>query len=92
MKNPADLGGNTVLHTAVYNGQLEIYQLISKYVKDKNPSRNDGATPFHLAAQNGHLHTCKFLIENGVILEPSTNNGLRTLFAWHALHVVYLLP
>ena len=54
----------TVLHTAAWYGHLDVYKLISKYVKNKNPASGvDGATPLHFAAQQGQLNMCKYLIE-----------------------------
>ena len=62
-KNPRCRYG-TVLHTAAWYGHLDVYKLISKYVKNKNPASGvDGATPLHFAAQQGQLHMCRYLIE-----------------------------
>ena len=62
-RNPGTRNGQTALHIAADNGQLEICKLILSVIEDKNPSnKKEGATPLHLAAAQGHLEVCRLFL------------------------------
>ena len=62
-KNPGTRNGQTALHIAADNGQLEICKLILSVIEDKNPAnKKEGATPLHLAAAQGHLEICRLFL------------------------------
>ena len=47
--NPTDNHGNTPLHYAANNSNLEMCKLIFQNIVDKNPRNNFGITPLDLA-------------------------------------------
>jgi ankyrin repeat protein len=55
-KNPGDKEGNTLLHSAAWNGHISIVDFILPELEamDKNPADKHGYTPLHYAAL-GHL-------------------------------------
>ena len=44
-KNPANIHGDTPLHHAAFNGNLEMCELIIGQIQDKNPTNDWGKTP-----------------------------------------------
>ena len=60
-----DNNGITPLHTAAYNGHLEVYKVIMDLVVDKNPRSmcHSGYTPLHSAAHEGHLDICEVIVK-----------------------------
>ena len=76
----AHLLGETPLHSAASNGDLESCRLLMEKLDNKNPGDNHGWTPLHRASENGHLHVCRFILENisdltPGCLSPRTNFG-----------------
>ena len=63
-KNPKDIIGNTPLHIAAYNGQLEICRFIVQNVEDKNPKNHQGRTPLHNAAYKNQNVICELILQN----------------------------
>ena len=53
-KNPTDLQGNTPIHYAVQNGQLETVSYLLKKCDNENPPNYNGETLLHLAAKRGY--------------------------------------
>ena len=53
-KNPIDLQGNTPIHYAVQNGQLETASYLLKKCDNENPPNYNGETLLHLAAKRGY--------------------------------------
>ena len=51
--------GYTPLHSAVYNGHLDVCQFILDRLQNKNPAVRSGLTPLHLAANRGHEEVFK---------------------------------
>ena len=70
-KNPQDAKGNTPLHFAAENGQIEMVQFIMNNVDNKNPVNNSGETPLHWAARNGQRNICKIILQEFEITENS---------------------
>ena len=65
-KNPADKNGNTPLHLACENGNLDICRLLLNSVKEAsgaaaNPANFDGVTPLQIADQSGDVELTELL-------------------------------
>jgi ankyrin repeat protein len=69
----------TPLHTAVYSGDLQLFEHIYEKSKDKNPQDPDGRTPFHAAAEHGSLEIFKFIMERAEDKNPNMKFGRTTL-------------
>lgn len=63
-KNPRDKDGNTPLHTAARNGDLDITQLIIETIEDKNLTNNHGETPLHKASYDGNIKIVELILKN----------------------------
>ena len=66
--NLFDNKGETVLHKAAKNGNLEVVNLLLTLAKERidlNRQNANGTTPLFIAAQKGHTEVVKLLIENG---------------------------
>ena len=63
-KNSRDKDGNTPLHTAARNGNLDITQLIIETIEDKNPTNNRGETPLHKASFYGNIKIVELILKN----------------------------
>ena len=60
--------GNTPLHSAAYQGDLEMVQVLLNYGVDVNVQNNPGCTPLTFASLNGHHNeprVARLLIEHG---------------------------
>ncbi|KAI9009510.1 ankyrin repeat-containing domain protein, partial [Gaertneriomyces semiglobifer] len=59
--------GNTALHMAAANGELEILKYILPHLTmgDVNSTNSDGSTPLHWAALNGKLDCVQLLLDSG---------------------------
>jgi ankyrin repeat protein len=55
--------GNTFLHYAAYDGNIEVVKLLIKKGAYVNATDYDGYTPLHKAAFKGHIEIVKLLIE-----------------------------
>ena len=51
------------LHIAAQNGNLKIYHLIAKDMKEKNPPDNYGVTALHLAVHGRNYDVCKYILQ-----------------------------
>ena len=70
-KEPRNLRGETALHIAAKNGQLEIVKyLMDQKTIDKEPKNNRGETPSDLAKENGHEDIVEFM-ENSTQIVPT---------------------
>ena len=69
----------TPLHTAVYSGDLQLFEHIYEKSTDKNPQDPDGQTPFHAAAEHGSLEIFKFIMERAEDKNPQNKHGRTTL-------------
>ena len=54
-KNPAAKCGNTPLHAAAKNGNLEVFKLIASLVSNINPKNDKNETPLQIAAKNNQF-------------------------------------
>ena len=73
--------GDTALHHASRNGDLEIVgQLVSRGA-DPNAMSDHGHFPLYCAAGHGHLETTQFLLENGADVRARLNDG-KTVVEW----------
>ena len=63
-KNSRDKNGDTPLHTAARNGNLDITQLIIETIEDKNPKNNNGETPLHTASFDGNIKIVELILKN----------------------------
>ena len=53
----------TPLHIAAQNGNLKIYHLIAKHLKEKNPPDNNGFTALHFAVHGRNFDVCKYILQ-----------------------------
>ena len=63
-KNPADDQGDTPLHYAAINGNLEMCNLIISNTQDKNPANDRGKTPLDHAKSFGYSEISKLIFGN----------------------------
>ena len=66
-KKDAWLRGNCLCHAAL-EGNLKIYQVLSKNLEDQNTSISDN-TPLHFAIRSGNFELCQFIAKNTHNLE-----------------------
>ncbi|WP_265029689.1 ankyrin repeat domain-containing protein [Wolbachia endosymbiont (group A) of Philonthus cognatus] len=79
--------GNTTLHLAVFNGQLDIVKyFIDEENSDVNQANNYGNTPLHLAAKNGQLEIVKYLVDKKKVDFNQKNNDGQTALHLAAIH------
>ena len=73
--------GDTALHHAARNGDLEIVgQLVSRGA-DPNAMSDHGHFPLYCAAGHGHLESTRYLVENGADVGARLSDG-RTVTEW----------
>ncbi len=73
--------GDTALHHAARNGDLEIVQQLVTRGADPNAMSDHGHFPLYCAAGHGHLETTRYLVENGADLEARLSDG-KTVVEW----------
>ena len=73
--------GDTALHHAARNGDLEIVEQLVFCGADPNAVSDHGHFPLYCAAGHGHLETSRYLVENGADLEARLSDG-RTVVEW----------
>lgn len=69
--NATDTNGETPLHMASGNGQIEVVSLLIENGADVNAENSYVSTPLYRAAGNGHTDVIGLLIENGALIEGS---------------------
>ena len=69
-KNPRNDYGETPLHKAAFDGNVEIVELILENVIEKNPANIIGTTPLHNAASIGKFKTFKLIFDNSLNKNP----------------------
>ena len=75
--------GNTYLHIAAKNGQIEIFTKIINEDDDRNPKNERGSTPFLVACQYSQSELVKMLIKNSADLKIDLNaRGKSFLESW----------
>ncbi|CAM9773632.1 unnamed protein product [Chrysoparadoxa australica] len=62
MVNAQDKHGHSALHTAAWNGQLKMAQVLLEYDADLGSTDKLGRTPLHLAAWKGHAELVELLV------------------------------
>ena len=60
-KNPAMNDGQTLIHIAAQEGQLEIVKYIVDDLEGINPADKEGYLPLYMAAHEGHLEIVKYI-------------------------------
>ena len=61
--------GDTALHHATRNGDLEIVEQLVGAGADVNGTTDNGHFPLYCAAGHGHVETTRYLVENGADLQ-----------------------
>ena len=93
--NIAGRNGFTPLHIAALVGNLKIYQLLAKNMKNKSPKNNMGITPLQIAQTMGCNNVTKFIYEEmGAKPKITTLSLIQQLTTHHAWFGVrqYQLP
>ena len=73
--------GDTALHHATRNGDLEIVKQLVSSGADVNAIADQGHFPLYCAAGHGHVETTQYLIENGADLQARLTDG-KTVTEW----------
>ena len=73
--------GDTALHHATRNGDLEIVKQLVSNGADVNAIANQGHFPLYCAAGHGHVETTRYLVENGADLQARLSDG-KTVTEW----------
>ena len=75
------LGGyyGTPLHASVFEGHIEVSQLLFAHGADINSRCADEYTPLHYASAKGHLRIVKWLLSHGAEVNPKEKSGLTPL-------------
>ena len=88
MNESETVWGDTVLHCASGNGDLDMCQLfVNTYKIDCNVENKDKYTPLHFASMYGRINIVRFLLYNGAAIN-AVNKKSQTplLFAVHCGH------
>ena len=73
--------GDTALHHACRNGDLEIVKQLVSNRADVNAVADQGHFPLYCAAGHGHVETTQYLVENGADLQARLSDG-KTVIEW----------
>jgi len=73
--------GDTALHHATRNGDLEIVEQLVSNRADVNETSDHGHFPLYCAAGHGHVETTRYLIEHGADLKAKLSDG-KTVVEW----------
>ena len=73
--------GDTALHHATRNGDLEIVKQLVNSGADVNAIADQGHFPLYCAAGHGHAETTQYLVENGADLQARLADG-KTVTEW----------
>eukprot|EP01096_Ripella_sp_DP13-Kostka_P018003 TRINITY_DN958_c1_g1_i1.p1 TRINITY_DN958_c1_g1~~TRINITY_DN958_c1_g1_i1.p1 ORF type:complete len:228 (+),score=90.56 TRINITY_DN958_c1_g1_i1:130-813(+) len=68
--------GNTALHLAVLDGNMDVISLLVRAGADPNARNNEGETPLHFAAQVGEVRAAMFLYQAGADLNSKDDDSL----------------
>ena len=73
--------GDTALHHATRNGDLEIVEQLVNSGADVNATTDNNHFPLYCAAGHGHAETTQYLVENGADLQARLADG-KTVIEW----------
>ena len=73
--------GDTALHHAARNGDLEIVKQLVDNGSDVNAIADQGHFPLYCAAGHGHVETTRYLVEKGADLQARLSDG-KTVIEW----------
>ena len=73
--------GNTLLHSAVMNGQLELVRELVRRGANLNMPNHEGRTPLIAAAEHGSLAVATLLVERSADVNAASNTGMTALSA-----------
>lgn len=73
--------GDTALHHAARNGDLEIVGQLVSSGAEPNAMSDHGHFPLYCAAGHGHVETTRFLLENGADVGARLSDG-KTVVEW----------
>ena len=73
--------GDTALHHAARNGDIEIVEQLVSCGADVNATSDHCHFPLYCAAGHGHVETTQFLVENGADLQARLSDG-KTVVEW----------
>ncbi len=73
--------GDTALHHAARNGDLEIVRQLVSSGADVNATTDHNHFPLYCAAGHGHVETTRYLVENGADLQAKLADG-KTVTEW----------
>ncbi|MCE2416155.1 ankyrin repeat domain-containing protein [Candidatus Poribacteria bacterium] len=73
--------GDTALHHATRNGDLEIVEQLVGSGADVNVTSDHGHFPLYCAAGHGHVETTQYLVEHGADLQARLGDG-KTVVEW----------
>ena len=90
-KNPRALDGDTPLHCAAEQGDLDVFKFILKNTSEKNPKGHGGETPLHLAVIGGHLNICKLILANIDDIDPKNLEGKTPMDIAKQSNQIYIL-
>ncbi len=73
--NCRDARGSTPLHSAAFNGQTKMIQILVAHGAAVDATDNDGATPLHAAAFSGYPGAIEVLLESGARINALDHHG-----------------
>ena len=73
--------GDTALHHAARNGDLEIVKQLVSNGAEVNATTDNNHFPLYCAAGHGHVETTQYLVENGADLQARLSDG-KTVTEW----------
>ena len=73
--------GDTALHHAARNGDLEIVRQLVSSGADVNATTDNNHFPLYCAAGHGHVETTQYLVDEGANLEAKLSDG-KTITEW----------
>ena len=77
--NQTNTYGETPLHVAALNGQLDVARLLLENGAEVNQALTNGATPLWVAAHQGQLDVAKLLLEGGADVNQANTYGATPL-------------
>ncbi|XP_063417718.1 uncharacterized protein LOC134700292 [Mytilus trossulus] len=77
--NVRDVGGDTALHAACFNGHFEVVKLLIQIGMNVNAGNCKEETPLLMACANGFFNIAKLLIDNNADINQSDNKKFTPL-------------